>query len=244
MNNKGKATVLLLATLSGIFLCFTLIAFFLYKQETDKRMTVEKNLTQVTAARVEAERQLSDTKKQLFLLQEKLKESEIKIKSLVNDLDVTKSSQEGIVSENTRLKESLAAAETEKNNLTQQITQAQTELNGLKEKVANLEKAELQKKAQVPGEVPLGKIVVNPNSPAEATPASIVTINKEYQFAVTNLGQEEGIMPDQILTVTRDNQILGELKVQRVQGNLSVADVIPPLNVDSLKEGDRVAIKK
>jgi len=245
MNNKGKATVLLLVTLSGIFLCFTLIAFFLLKQETNKRVATESKLTKVTSACIDAERQLSDTKKQLFLLEEKLKEAELKIKSVLNDLEVAKSTQEGIVTENTRFKDALAKAEADKNNLTQQITQAQAELNGLKQKVDGMEKekANSQKAGQT-NEIPLGKIVVNQNNPVEAPPATILTINKEYQFVVTNLGVQDAVAPEQVLTVARDNQALGELKIQRVQGNLSVADAVPPLKVETLKEGDHVAVKK
>jgi len=245
MNNRGKSFTFLLIGSAVVFLCTALIVIYLLKQETDKRVTAENSLSAVTLAKQSLEKQLSDSKKQLFLVEEKLKESDGKIKNLTGELETTKQQQEGIVSENSRMKEALAKEQTEKANLTTQFNQLQTELNTIKGKLADLkkEKVELEKKSGAAGEVPLGKIVVNPNSPGEIPPGSILTINKDYQFAVTNLGQD-AVTAEQILTVTRDNQPIGELKVQRVQGNLSVADVVPPLKVEDLKEGDRVTIKK
>lgn len=247
MNKKGKVSVFFLAILTVLFLCLALIASYLLKQETDRRVTAEKNLTQVTATKVDLESQYSDAKKQLFLLQEKVKEAELKIKTLTSDLDAAKSQQDSLTAENSGLRESLTKEQTEKSDLSSKVSQAQAELKALKDKLSALEKekANLAVAPAAPsaGEVALGKIVVNAD-PAQLPAGSILTINKEFQFVVTNLGQQDAVVPDQILTVTRDNQPVGELKIQRVQGGLSVADPVPPLKVDALKVGDRVAAKK
>lgn len=248
MNKKGKASVFFLAILTVLFLCLALIASYLLKQETDRRVAAEKNLNQVTTAKVELERQYSDAKKQIFLFQERVKEAELKIKTLISDLDASKSQQDSLAVENTGLRESLTKEQAEKTDLASKITQAQAELKALKDKLSALEKekANLAAAPAAPtaGEVALGKIVVNAGDTQQLPAGSILTINKEFQFAVTNLGQQDAVVPDQILTVTRDNQPVGELKIQRVQGNLSVADPLPPLKVDALKVGDRVAAKK
>lgn len=242
MNKKGKVSVFFLSILTVLFLCLALIASYLLKQETDRRVVAEKSLNQVTAAKVELERQYSDSKKQLFLLQEKVKEAELKIKTLISDLDASKTQQESLATENSSLKDNLFKEQTEKNDLVSKVNLAQGELNALREKLAALEK-EKANLAAAPAPADLGKIVVNP-AEAQLPAGSILTVNKEFQFVVTNLGQQDAVVPDQVLTVTRDNQSVGELKIQRVQGNLSVAEPLPPLKVDALKVGDRVAAKK
>jgi hypothetical protein len=256
MNNKAKTLTIFLVTLSVLFLCVVLIITFLLREETAHRLAVEKSLSEVTAAKTDLEHQLSDTNKQLFLLQERMKESDLKIKSLLSDLDLAKSQQDVLSKENYDLKDALAKEQKEKAGLQQQLSQVANESTTLKEQIGSLEKAKVdaEKKAQAAvqsSEVPLGTIVVNPNAPAApaeinvpAANASILTVNKEYQFVVTNLGEQGQVAPEQILSVTRDGKAIGELKVQRVQGNLSVADPVPPLKVDTLKEGDRVSVKK
>ena len=252
MNNRAKAITIFLITLSVLFLCVVLIITFLLREETSRRIAVEKSLSEMTAAKIDLERQLGDTKKQLVLLQERMRESDLKIKSLISDLDLAKSQQEISNQENTDLKEALTKEQKDRADLLQKINQAGSESSALKAKIDNLEKekAEAEKKAQEAAqaakeEVPLGTIVVSPGSPpASAIPARILTINKEYQFAVTNLGSQDSAVVDQILTVTRDTRVIGELKIQRVQGNLSVADPIPPLRIETLREGDRVSIKQ
>lgn len=246
MNHKAKAVTIFLVTLSVLFLCVVLIITYLLREETNRRLAVEKSLNQMTAAKIELERQLADSQRQSVLLQERMKESDLKIKGLISDLDLAKSQQEVLTKENTDLKEAMEKEQKEKAILDQKMSQAVGELDALKEKLSKLERTNQEKKthAVTKEEVPLGTIVVKPNSPEGSAAASILTINKEYQFVVTNLGSQDLATPDQILTVTRDNQEIGELNIQRVQGNLSVADPVPPLKVEILKEGDRVSIKQ
>jgi hypothetical protein len=51
---------------------------------------VEKQLEQISNAKLQVEKTLEDMKKQSFLLEEKKKESDTKISSITSELDVEK----------------------------------------------------------------------------------------------------------------------------------------------------------
>jgi len=90
-------------------------------------------------------------------------------------------------------------------------------------------------------EVQLEKIVV---APAKAVPEGrIVMVDGETEFVIVNLGANHGIKEDQILSVSRGKDLLGEVKVTRVQPEMSAADFIPPLTSRQVRKGDSVIIK-
>src|SRR3989344_314109 len=90
-------------------------------------------------------------------------------------------------------------------------------------------------------EVQLEKIVV---APAKAVPEGrVVMVDGETEFVIVNLGANHGIKEDQILSVSRGKDLLGEVKVTRVQPEMSAADFIPPLTSRHVRKDDSVVIK-
>lgn len=90
-------------------------------------------------------------------------------------------------------------------------------------------------------EVQLEKIVV---APAKATPEGrIVMVDGETEFVIVNLGANHGIKEEQVLSVSRGKDQLGEIKVTRVQPEMSAADFIPPLTSRQVRKDDSVVIK-
>ncbi len=90
-------------------------------------------------------------------------------------------------------------------------------------------------------EIQLEKIVV---APAKAAPEGrIVMVDGETEFVIVNLGANHGIKEEQILSVSRGNDLLGDIKVTRVQPEMSAADFIPPLTSRHIRKDDSVVIK-
>ena len=90
-------------------------------------------------------------------------------------------------------------------------------------------------------EVQLEKIVV---APVKASPEGrIVMVDGETEFVIVNLGANHGIKEEQILSVSRGKDHLGEIKVTRVQPEMSAADFIPPLMSRQVRKNDSVVIK-
>ena len=90
-------------------------------------------------------------------------------------------------------------------------------------------------------EVELEKIVV---APVKAAPEGrVVMVDTETEFVIVNLGANHGIKEEQVLAVSRGEDQLGEIKVTRVQPEMSAADFIPPLTSRQVRKDDSVVIK-
>ncbi len=245
MNREGKATTIFLLVLAILSLCLTAGTLVLFKQEKDKRISIEQQLDQITNAKLQLEKKLEEAKKQSLMADEKLKEAEANYSDLSNELEVQKSFKEQLATENKDLKDKLSQEGQERENIKARLSRAVSELKALKEKLKSLneERVSLEQKIKntVSGqEVSLERIVVTPTD----NEGNIVVINREHDFAVINLGEINGISVGQVLSVYRDKKYLGDVKVGRIQGNLSVVDFVSPLNKDRAKEGDRVVFKK
>lgn len=244
INKEGKATTVFLLVLAILSLCLTAGTLVLFRQEKDKRLSLEQQLEQLGTTKLQTDKKLEETKKQSFLLEEKLKESDTKLSNLATELEVEKSFREQLASENKDLKDAIVQESKAKEELTKKFSRSVGELKALRNKVRSLsmESLALEEKIKAAsGEVSLDKIVV---SPATNNEGNVVVVNKEHDFAVINMGEANGITVDQILSISRNKKHLGEVKVERVQNNLSVVDFIAPLNKDKVKEGDRVVLKK
>lgn len=67
--------------------------------------------------------------------------------------------------------------------------------------------------------------------------AQIVAVNSDWGFVIVNAGQSKGITEATKLLVTRGTQTVGKLSIVSVQGDRTVANILP----DTLAEGMTVA---
>ncbi len=104
--------------------------------------------------------------------------------------------------------------------------------------------------AEQAGQVELETIVVSPDAmtPDQSTTTlvvkqlegRVVTVDIETEFAIVNLGANHGIREGQILSVLRGEDRVGDIKVTRVQPEISAADFVPPLSGNQIHKDDRV----
>jgi polyhydroxyalkanoate synthesis regulator phasin len=75
--------------------------------------------------------------------------------------------------------------------------------------------------------------------------ASIVAVNTDWGFVVIDGGQNKGITEATKLLVTRGNQIVGKLSIISVEGNRTVANILPETLAKgmSIAPGDRVILE-
>lgn len=187
-NSSGKVLTVFLVITAILLISLTAISLFFFQKEAELRKDTEVRLEKIKANETRLEAELKDAKKQAFLLEEKNKEMDEQINSLLDDLEVEKGLKDGVKKENLALKEQLDAAIKEKDSLQDQITnnlervdalEAQVETEtGLKnelealnkeleEKVSQLEKA--MKEAPAPGSP---ESPVKPEGNQEGAPAS------------------------------------------------------------------------
>jgi myosin heavy subunit len=88
----------------------------------------------------------------------------------------------------------------------------------------------------------------SPKPPAQAAiglnEGKIIVVNKEYNFAVINLGGKDGLKIGDVFSVYRDNKVIGSLKVEKVHDSMAAAAFSSPEMKDKLSEGDRVVKKR
>ncbi len=88
--------------------------------------------------------------------------------------------------------------------------------------------------------VELDKIVVDPQN---GTRGHVLSIDTDAEFLVFNLGLKQGVKPDDMLSVYRGDEYLGDIKATRVQDEMSAADIIPPLSSREIRKNDTVVLK-
>lgn len=88
--------------------------------------------------------------------------------------------------------------------------------------------------------VNLDKIVVDPD---KGTRGRILSVDKEAEFIVCNLGLKQGIKTGDILGIYRGEEYLGDVRVSRVQEDLCAADIIPPFSSRMVRKNDAVVFK-
>ena len=59
-----------------------------------------------------------------------------------------------------------------------------------------------------------------------------------------NLGSNDGIDVGKVLSVYRNNKYIGDIKVTRLQSDMSAADLVSPLSIASVRKDDQVKVKE
>jgi hypothetical protein len=287
MNNTGKTLTVFLIVIAILSVSLATIALFFFAKEVEERRSLEENVNFLKVKEATLRGENKEAKQHIFLLEEKGKESEERIESLMEDLDLEVGLREEIKKENRQLKESLAAETRAKGELTRKlsgdisksekkIVSLQKELKATVERNKNLDsqrqmlQAQYQKvKDQLKGmnivpvtEVPqieppaqeeyvyspapenvdLEKIVIAPLA-AEGK-GSIITIDTDAEFIIVDLGKQDGVAKNTVLSIYRGDNYLGDVKVSRVLPQMSAADFIPPLTSQGVRKEDTVVVKK
>ncbi len=79
------------------------------------------------------------------------------------------------------------------------------------------------------------------------TPSSegkILTVNKDYDFAVIDLGSQNGVMVGQIFSVYGKSGYIGDIRIEKAHNSLSAAGFITSGIKDKISEGNKVTQKK
>lgn len=269
MSNKGSVGIIFLVIL--LFLSFVIAGtgFMLLQNEKKLRGQVEERLQDLEIRYQVMEKNLQSAKDQAQELNMKKTATDEQVASLQKELQSEVEAREKSVSELNNLKKQVDDLSGVRDSLQKQLENSQAEVSRLNQSVSQLEQERNKLKEQMgqggTSGVELGRIVVeNPasgnasapnNQPAAVKPpqsqtgsrnktGTVSVVNKEYNFAVVNLGQNDGIKKGDLLSVTRNNQLLGDLTVEKVHEAMSAANFASPDMASRVKEGDTVEVKK
>lgn len=89
--------------------------------------------------------------------------------------------------------------------------------------------------------VNLDQIVIAPQGAREGR---VLNVDTETEFLIFDLGLKHGIKQSDLMSVYRGKSYLGDVKVSRVQDEMSAADLIPPFSTKKVRKNDQVVPKR
>jgi hypothetical protein len=89
--------------------------------------------------------------------------------------------------------------------------------------------------------IELDKIIINPQ---DGVKGQVLSVDKEAEFIICNLGLKQGLKSGDTLAVYRGDEYLGDVKATRVQEEMSAADLIPPFSSRKVRKNDSVVFKQ
>ncbi|MFA4983886.1 MAG: hypothetical protein WC559_01035 [Candidatus Omnitrophota bacterium] len=95
--------------------------------------------------------------------------------------------------------------------------------------------------ASAPGEMTAAREEARPIKKNSSIPeGKVLVVNRDYNFAVINLGAKDGVRIDDIFTVYRGKKELGDIKIEKIHDSMSAGTFLTQQLKDKINEGDRV----
>lgn len=260
MNRRGNAAVIVLVLLLVVSLGIGAYGFISFQKEKQQRIALEDRINDLEVLKKKAEEKLEQAKQQIDSLSKDIAALKVESDDLKQVLDSERKAKEDILNQNMALKKESEQQKANLVDLQAKLSSKEKEAADIQKRLNELQaaKEELEKKATavvVPPEgVNLEKIVVEPagkgakpgasvSTPKGPLQGKVLVVNKEYKFAVINLGKNEGVKIGDVFTVSRSGKKLGQIKVAKVHDTMSAADFLDAKLMDLIKEDDSV-IKK
>lgn len=231
---------------------------------TTRQRSTEGKLDETKKTASELTLKLQEANSKVTSLTEELTQQKSVLTDTTNELDQVKSDLAQQKTQRQDLENRLKSTQDEGKQIKEQIKLIQQQKSELEEKLKNLEATS--------NGVELGKVIVNNEgvvvdpkvkpktvnkaSEAEVKPqkvvknpvvasgleGKIIIVNKEFNFAVIDLGSKDNVSVGDEFAVSRAGKYIGDLKVEKVHESMSAAGFIPELK-DLIKENDIVAQK-
>ncbi len=216
---------------------------------------IQRQLDILAAKNKEADNKINDLLADIDLKEEVNKQIQAENKNLKDSLELTKRDKE-------RARQDMNDTSVQLKKYQDQLQQEQGRSQELQERIKELEKvkSDIESKlseaqalkpinqspaAPQSGETPsvgmdLDKIVVNPQG---GVSGKVLSVDQETEFVVCNLGLKQGVKFGDMLSVYRGQEYLGDVKVSRVQEEMSAADIVPPFSSRKVRKNDVVVLK-
>ncbi len=242
-----KNKVILIGLVISISMLFVMQAT--KEQERKKRITIKNKflrLGELVKIKEIEFKSLKDENYALIIQQEKLNKQ---VKQLQNKLDKERQNKDTLVSFQEGLRQKandLERLEKELKNKEQRIALLKNSFNELEHNYKKL-KFKLNQtqtaKTELEKDIIVDKIIErNESRKEEWFPARVLLLNKEFSFAILNLGRKNGLNVGDKFLILRDNQRLGAGYVDKIYKDISIVTFFSPLKND-IKEGDKVRIR-
>jgi hypothetical protein len=68
----------------------------------------------------------------------------------------------------------------------------------------------------------------------------ILVVDPKWDFVVLNIGENQGVLPEGELLVSREGKLVAKIIVRSVEGNRCIANIMPGWKLGEVIEGDEV----
>lgn len=266
MADKGKVAVIMLILLLIISLSLAGGIFYLFQKERAANLALQEQLAEIRAAQKVTQGKLDESNRTIAQLESKLKETTTQIEKLNNDLQQEKMVKEEALSQIGQLKISLEQQKGLRADLENKLNLAQRDAEKIQVRLKGLEAKKAELEVRVKGleekeggveSVELGTVVVTPEpqatpsvektkervSEAKGIEGKILVVNKEYNFAVINLGSKDGVGMADVFSIYHENKYIGDVKVEKVHDSMAAAGFLTDEIKNKVSEGDQVVKK-
>ncbi|MEW5758188.1 MAG: hypothetical protein AB1755_01765 [Candidatus Omnitrophota bacterium] len=249
MNRNGNTRIIFLVVLVVLAFGAAVSTFLSWQKEKDKRIGLEAQVDDLQKRKKDLEMTLDATRKEVVILKDKLSESEADLLSLVSQFESEKSERQRVSKELDEVKADLNSMNNLKSKIEIELNQTKKELSEAKAKFSDLVKAKQKLEEKVKefesssDKVELGKIIISPKK-TDKFQAQILTLNKEYNFIVINLGQKDGFKTSDVFFINDSKGVsLGKGYIEEAKEAMSVLSFTERDIVGKLKEGDNLILK-
>ncbi|MCM8780266.1 MAG: hypothetical protein NC914_03900 [Candidatus Omnitrophica bacterium] len=222
---------------------------FLYTQERVRRVGLERQLQDTSAKLAVTESALKNAKAEEERLTKRLQLAEVELRTANEELNNLKAIKQELTTQLDEARTELQKQVYQKLDLEQRLNRVKEEAKKLQDELANLDKVRLDLEAKIrdmeePGplaksgnNIELGQIVVSGSErrkPSQALEAKVLVVNKEYNFAVINLGSKDGLRVGDTLAVYNTDKFIGDVTVEKLQEAMAAVNFVSPRIKDKL----------
>ncbi|MBU0759371.1 MAG: hypothetical protein KKC66_01115 [Candidatus Omnitrophica bacterium] len=260
MSKIFKIVLVLLVVASVASAVLAVFAFMGKEREYMKRLLVEDKLAATLKDKRRIEKEIEEGKKAVKAAEEKVFELQASVKKITEQIEKEKAKNKEAVldiaskkQEAERLKEELEKEKKEKLTISKKLEDLQFDYEKARKETTRYknEKLMLEQKITELEEksVDLDKIVVSPQASLKQEPREpvkeslrgrVLVVNKEYNFVVIDLGQNDGIKKGLVFEIREGTEFLAKAEIDKVYETMSSATVLPGGNINFIKKGNLV----
>ena len=131
----------------------------------------------------------------------------------------------------------IAGLEEEKSTLTAQVADLTAQVASMQDQIAQLE----EDKSVLENQLEKCDKELNKEITMKVgTTAKIVYANAEWNFVVIDIGSDAGAQASAEMIIHRGETMIGKIRISAVRDNVSIAEVLPAFQKETVKEGDDV----
>lgn len=221
----------------------------------------EKQVADLQLKLKEAKTQIDSLTSALNQEKQTRTETQAKLEQLSSDLEQQKELRADLEKRLSQAQDDTRMVQAQLSELTNQKVELEAKVKDLEVKTQNIElgkivvappeaasaasraKGKKQKSAPAPKQLQVSapKEVAAPVSSSQE--GKVLVINKDYNFAVINLGSRDGIEVGTMFSIYRANKYIGDIKVEKVHDAMSAAGFVTDGLKEKVNEGDKVVQK-